>query len=217
MPETLLSPSNILLYGRVLADVLLQHPHVQPSPPSASSSGESGESAASSDTSGNPDGGPEDVVPPPPDAPPKLGENTFLQKQLTVDAANEQKRARLARIYGFSYEGHYYDLARPAIFLVHGPGSDPEAFRPGTERLESRGDRAPADADRTGIAYTASSFSHDMRVWSYDKGDFSIRLDPDNGTFEQILLQVELQTERVQSHYSGQRTRLRGTRGSMGD
>jgi hypothetical protein len=130
--------------------------------------------------------------------------NTFLQHQLTADAADPEKSPRLARIYGFSFEGHYYDLARPAIFLVHGPGNDPEAFRPGTARLESRGDRAPADADRTGVAYTASSFSHDMRVWSYDKGDFSIRLDPTSGPLEQILLQAELRPDRQQTYYSGQ-------------
>jgi hypothetical protein len=195
MSETLLSPSNILLYGRVLADVRLQHPDAE---------------------SANPGGGPDEAVPNPPDAPPKLGDNRFLQKQLTADAADDEKSVRLARIYGFSYEGHYYDLARPAIFLVHGRGSDPEAFRPGTERSESRGDRAPADADRTGIAYTASAFSHDMRVWSYDKGDFSLRLDPESGPLEQILLQAELRPDKHQTYYSGQdfflrRNRSRGT------
>jgi hypothetical protein len=160
--------------------------------------------AAQTSSSGNPDGGPEDAVPEPPVAPPKLGANTFLQDQLTADEADSERSPRLARIYGFSFEGHYYDLARPAIFLVHGPGNDPEAFRPGTERSESRGDRAPADADRTGVANTASSFSHDIRVWSYDKGDFSIRLDPESGPLEQILLQAELRSDRQQTYYGGQ-------------
>jgi hypothetical protein len=186
MPETLLSPSNILLYGRVLADVLLEHPAAE---------------------ANNPGQGPDEPVPDPPQAPPKLGENRFLQRQLTAHADDENRSPRLARIYGFSYEGHYYDLARPAIFLVHGPGNDPEAFRPGAaNNLEIRGDRAPADADRTGIAYTASSFSHDIKVWSYDKGDFSIRLDPDSGPLEQILLLAELEMEGVQTQYSGQKT-----------
>jgi hypothetical protein len=45
-----------------------------------------------------------------------LGANQFLRAQL--NAAN----AQLARIYGFSFEGHYYDLAKPVIMLVHGPG-----------------------------------------------------------------------------------------------
>src|SRR5260221_11112159 len=30
--------------------------------------------------------------------------------------------ARLARIYGFSYEGRYYKLPSPQVFLVHGEG-----------------------------------------------------------------------------------------------
>ena len=72
---------------------------------------------------------------PPPPPPPRLGGNNFLQAQLASPGA------RLARIYAFSYEGHYYDLGTPAIFLVHGPGRDPEAFRPalfvpGAEILE---------------------------------------------------------------------------------
>ncbi|MGH6900423.1 MAG: hypothetical protein ACREJ5_28395 [Geminicoccaceae bacterium] len=226
MPETLLSPSNILLYGRVLADVLLQHPEVEttaggattaqaPAPARARSTrGQARAQAASaqvqSSSSGNPGGVQEDTVPLAPDPPPKLGANTFLQNQLTADAGIAESSPRLARIYGFSYEGHYYDLARPAIFLVHGPGNDPEATRPGTTLPESRVDRAPADADRTGVANTARSFSHDMRVWSYDKGDFSIRLDPESGPLEQILLQAELRPDKQQTYYSGQNAFVSG-------
>jgi hypothetical protein len=128
----------------------------------------------------------------------------FLQDQLTADQVDPDRSPRLARIYGFSFEGHYYDLAKPAIFLVHGPGNDPEAFRPDTARPNSRVDRAPADADRTGVGSSASSFSHDIRVWSYDKGDFSIRLDPESGPFEQILLQAELRPDKQQTYYGGQ-------------
>ena len=204
MPETLLSPSNILLYGRVLADVLLQHPEVETTEGGAtttrarSTRRSARAQATQTASSENPDGGPEDFVPDAPDAPPQLGDNRFLHRQLIADDA------RLARIYGFSFEGHYYDLGRAAIFLVHGPGNDPEAFRPGTARPDSRVDRAPADADRTGVASTASSFSHDIRVWSYDKGDFSIRLDPESGPLEQILLQAELRPDKQQTYYSGQ-------------
>jgi hypothetical protein len=204
MPETLLSPSNILLYGRVLTDLEFTGLPVEPD-------------------INNPidDEQPPDPVPnkrfPVPKAPARLGNNNFLQRQLDAGVSDPKKKPHLARIYGFSYEGHYYDLARPAIFLVHGPGNDPEAWRPDSTLPHARSDRAPADADRSGIARTATSFAEDMRVWSYDKGDFSIRLDPDSGTFEQILLQVELQTERVQTYYSGQRTRLRGSRGGMSD
>jgi hypothetical protein len=219
MPETLLSPSNILLYGRVLEDVLVKHPEVTVPGSTATMAQAGGRARAGtrgaaraqaasaslqSGSPGNPTGGPEEPVPLAPDIPPQVGANTFLQDQLTADQADTERSPRLARIYGFSFEGHYYDLAKPAIFLVHGPGNDPEAFRPDTARPNSRVDRAPADADRTGIAYTANSFSHDIRVWSYDKGDFSIRLDPESGPFEQILLQAELRPDKQQTYYGGQ-------------
>ena len=35
----------------------------------------------------------------------------------------------------------------------------------------------------------------DMKVWVYDKGDFSMRLDVETGTFEHILLDAELDEE----------------------
>lgn len=217
MPETLLSPSNILLYGRVVRDLtvnrkelkrftdqpLLREPKQREDPELSEEDLEAREEVAI-----------DDVHPPEPQecelfglsaAPPRLGRNNFLQAQLLAPGA------RLARIYAFSYEGHYYDLAKPAIFLVHGPGGDPEAWRPGNQLPDARVERAPSDVDRTGVARTGASFSEDIRVWSYDKGDFSIRLDPETGPLEQILLQTELRSERI--HYAGDRVRLRGGRG----
>jgi hypothetical protein len=139
-----------------------------------------------------------------PDAPvpPRGGANNFLEQQL------QAKDPRLARIYGFSYEGHYYDLTSPAIFLVHGDGVDPEAPPPDDPRVS----RAPASADLTGVAGRTSSFSEDMKVWSYDKGDFSLRMDIETGPFEEILLEAELAAEEMQGYYSGQRVRASGQR-----
>lgn len=226
MPETLLSPSNVLLYGRVIRDFkldrdelrrytdqqLIREPKQREDPPLSEEELESREEVAVDDVHPPEEGDlPECELHPLPPPPPRLGSNNFLQAQLLAPGA------RLARIYGFSYEGHYYDLAKPAIFLVHGPGSDPEAFRPaaaGKHRLpEARVDRAPSDADRSGVARTGTSFAEDMRVWSYDKGDFSIRLDPETGPLEQILLQAELQVDRLQTIYSGNKARLRPNRG----
>jgi hypothetical protein len=161
MPETLLTSHAILLYGREVLGVTL----ARASDAMAMEPPDSAEPGA--------------VAQPQAPAPAPLGDNRFLEKQLEADGA------RLARIYAFSFEGHYYDLPRPVIFLVHGEGSDPEAVRP----PNSRAGRAPADADRTGVASSPGSFSEDIRVWTYDKGDFSLRLDPDTGTLEQILLE----------------------------
>jgi hypothetical protein len=108
----------------------------------------------------------------------------------------------LARIYAFSYEGHYYDLSKPALILVHGAGAE-------------IGDAVTVE--RIGSAATGRAFASDVRVWAYDKSDISIRLDPETGTFEQILLDAETTGERVRIQYSGERVRLRGDRGSGND
>ena len=140
MSETLLTPSAIKLYGRLVTDIKLT-----------------------------------------PTATPSLGGNAFLKAQL------DQKDARLARIYGFSYEGHYYDLARPALFLVHGDGTPPAYPAHGRP-----------DVDSAGVVSKEWEFSSsdpknpDLRFWEYDKGDFSIRLDIESGPFEQILLAAAL-------------------------
>ena len=186
MVETLLSPSNVLLYGRVMEDITLveeyDYPPNTPAPPT-------------------PEPQPEPHAQAQPEEPTRPGHNNFLQRQLD----DPQQQPRLARIYGFSFEGHYYDLAKPAIFLVHGGGHDPEAIRPGRQRYS----RAPADADRTGVASQAGSYSDDIRVWSYDKNDFSIRLDTETGTFEEILLEAEMRTDKLSGTYSGMDARIR--------
>jgi hypothetical protein len=110
---------------------------------------------------------------------PRTGVNRFLEDQLTGPNAS------FARIYGFSYEGAYYELGMPTLFLVHGPGEDAETA-PGAARVS----RAPDDSDRSGLGAQDFSFADGLRVWSYDSGDFSIRLDMETGTFEQILLDI---------------------------
>lgn len=110
-----------------------------------------------------------------------LGDNRFLRKQLAKEAAC------FARIYAFTYEGNYYELPRPCIFLVHGDG-EPVS-----------GD----SVDATGVAGHDWSLSTDVRMWEYDKGDFSLRLEVDSGPLEQILLEATIHAQNLQSHYSG--------------
>jgi hypothetical protein len=139
MPETLLTPSGIKLYGRVVTDLQVNHA-----------------SAAA-------------------------GDNNFLRRQLLAGAAGNP---RLARIYAFSFEGHHYDLPKPAIFLVHGAGAAPINY-PAAGRT--------SDVESSGVAAKEWEFSFgDLVMWEYDKGDFSIRLDIETGPFEQILLEAAL-------------------------
>ena len=172
MAETLLSPSNVLLYGRVVEDLKVVHEASDP---------------------------PEEQIHRP-FISPRVGQNKFLQAQL------EDPDSRLARIYGFSYEGQYYDMAKPALFLVHGDGEradDPVPSQP-------RKSRAPDLADKTGVAAQGYSFPEDMRVWSYDTGDHSIRLDIQTGPFEQILLDAETRLQTLEGTYTGASARISG-------
>ncbi len=103
-----------------------------------------------------------------------------LQKQLENDL-----EPKFARIYGFAFEGTYYELPSPILFLVHGDGT--EASLPPLGRA-SVTRHACRTASITGIAAADYNISDDVRVWSYDKGDFSIRMDVETGMIEDILL-----------------------------
>jgi len=114
--------------------------------------------------------------------PTRKGKNNFLKDQLRNDDAG------LARIFYFSYEGGLFEMARPALFLVHGGGQPADVpDNPGLERLA----RSSGKISKTGLGWQFGSFASDIRVWVYDKGDFSMRLDTDTGSFEQILLAAE--------------------------
>lgn len=122
------------------------------------------------------------------DRPRSIGANRFLRGQV------RNKNAALARIYAFSFEGAMYELDRPSLFIVHGGGQDPDA--PGPENADfALLSRSPGRVTKTGVGRQSGAFSRDMRVWVYDKGDFSVRLDVETGTFEHILLAAELDEE----------------------
>lgn len=118
---------------------------------------------------------------------PRLSENDFLVKQISSE------EAQLARILAFSYQNQIFDLARPAIFLVHGLGSPVEFIKEGTKKVETTFlRRMPTYTDRSGVAGQTGSFGLSIRVWLYDRADFTVRLDSETGTFERVLLDVEL-------------------------
>ena len=151
MSETLLSPSNILLFGRLVTDLEVKHPDHNPFVGA------------------------------------RGGVEQFLQQQL------QHPDAQFARIYGFSFEGTYYDLPRPALFLVHGEGEPAEtAADPtpggGGPPAARRVARSPDDPSRTGVAAPDFSFADRLMVWSYDKADYTIRMDVETGMLEQVLL-----------------------------
>jgi len=89
--------------------------------------------------------------------PTALGANRFLLEQLRVGAAQDDNRpqANLARIYAISYEGTFYNLPKPAIYLVHGPGR--LVAGAGKRRHTGRGETAAAAAVAAGAAAEAAA------------------------------------------------------------
>ena len=96
---------------------------------------------------------------------------------------------QLARIYGFSFEGMYYDLPSPVVFLVHGRGVEATEYRTGVRARPNRA-RAPGDPSLVGLGAADFDFADDVGVWSYDKADYTIRMDVQTGMFEQLLLDM---------------------------
>jgi hypothetical protein len=103
-----------------------------------------------------------------------------------------------ARIYAFSFEGALYTLPRPSIFLVHGIGFPVDIPATGNNRTS---------LDQSGVIARewefAAAVGRDLRYWEYEKGDFSLRLDPEAGPFEQILLPLVLRSGADRSDRSG--------------
>ncbi len=77
----------------------------------------------------------------------------------------------IARIYGYSFGGTYFELAGPVLFSVHGEGASVSTAQvPGPE----------LDDD--------DPFYKSLKVWTYDHFAQTTRMDVESGTFEQLLL-----------------------------
>ncbi len=204
---------------------------------------------------------------------PGLGNNTFLRNQFVGPSAvpGRNDRARLAMIYGFEFEGHYYDLTAPTIMLVHGRGIDRRPRRRAINRaiveaaeeahnnggtpaeiataatnaaIEAGAPEAEAGiaaaeafadgADADGVVAAATEaaaaahpyvgriespfpgFPGNVKVWPYDKADFSMRLDPSSGPIESILLEAELEDDEFSDEMAGRKVSGRKVGGYRG-
>ncbi len=129
---------------------------------------------------------------------PAVGGNHFLRDQLDAD------NPRFARIFAIAYEGKFYTLSAPAIFLVHGDGKEIKG-----SGLSSRAATAGGLSDQSGLIAKSFDFErsgdptkpadlqpgHAVVYWEYDKGDFSLRMEITSGTFEEILLGAEVEAQ----------------------
>jgi hypothetical protein len=138
---------------------------------------------------------------PPPTNVHALGANQSLRAQLNAPNAG------FARIYGFSFEGHYYDLPKPVIMLVHGPGEPITTPPPVVVPPPGPGLPGPT-VDQAGEAARVWEFSADLVYWEYEKCDLSMRFDVETGPLEQILLEAAL--TGVGGSYAGANAQIAG-------
>lgn len=84
---------------------------------------------------------------------------------------------QFARIYSFSYQNEYFDLASPALFLV------PEGGNP-----------VSASVSDTLLARIPPRLvtAQDLLFWEFQRDDSTIRLDIMSGSIGRILLDYEL-------------------------
>ena len=123
------------------------------------------------------------------------GYNLFLYEQF-AKKSGKAKNSKFALIYGFEFEGHYYDLLVPTILLVHGKGIN----RKNAKRVEKPDPK----------------INKNIRIWPYDKADFSMRLDPSSGPIESILLEAELDDAELSDEMAGRKVSGRKVGGYLG-
>ena len=114
----------------------------------------------------------------------KLGDNISESKHPVSAAAplidaltKTASEPRLARIYALSFEGRFYILRQPSVFLVHGPGEPVPPEAP-----------PPSKTEFSGVAARDWDFEGDVRVWKYDRLDYTLRCDIDTGPLEDLLV-----------------------------
>lgn len=94
---------------------------------------------------------------------------------------------QLARVYAFAFQNELFDMVKPALFVVNGPGTD---LAGGVSKNSSVG--------TLGVGQIGGLLASDLKGWAYDRDDFSVRLDVMTGPFDRILLDYELADEGFQ-------------------
>jgi hypothetical protein len=101
-----------------------------------------------------------------------------LRKVAYDEKTMKTNYARFARIYSFSYEGQYYELPRPVLFLVYGPG----------RLVDEKADKG-FTIEKVGLAAKDWHFASDIRMWEVDDKAMSMCIDIESGTMKQMLLE----------------------------
>lgn len=92
---------------------------------------------------------------------------------LTVKNSDDTPAAKkniAARIYGFTFDGVYYEMLGPVLFVVEGPGVD--------------ADKVPVPGPNP----RDEKYYESLMAWTVNKDEETIRLDVDTGKFQSVLL-----------------------------
>lgn len=122
------------------------------------------------------------------DHPAKEEEEGRVDPEIDRDSASlnlgQDHNARLARIYGFSYLGHYYKVGNPPVLRVHGQGYP---VKPGFVDENHM--------DILGVEFKHSDFVRGLRMWPMDHLDVIVRIDITIGWVRELLLDPEMSRE----------------------
>lgn len=77
---------------------------------------------------------------------------------------------KFIRVYGFSFNGIYSEMASPTLFEVKGEGED-------AEDMKVAGPKG------------SKAFIKDLEAWTVKRSDNAMRLDIDSGTFDEVLIE----------------------------
>jgi hypothetical protein len=102
-----------------------------------------------------------------------------------IERKLRQDDQRFARIYSFSFEGHYYRLPRPLLFLLSGPGQRPDEDRKAQGMFERH---VAFTTKLSGTVGREWQFSDDIRVWAVDRKDLAVCLDVEVANYHELLL-----------------------------
>ncbi len=140
-----------------------------------------------------------------------LGLNKFSSNPLIAALRNQagkeselDKEKKLARIYGFSYQGNYYKMSTPAVFLVYGEGEEVVA-----------GYEDAITLSKMGVEFKDAVFSKEVRVWPADQLDVAVRIDITIGWLSDVLLADEVNADNNMTGGMSSRSDLVGRDGNL--
>ncbi|WP_299967417.1 pentapeptide repeat-containing protein [uncultured Roseobacter sp.] len=88
------------------------------------------------------------------------------------DTAAKKPDGQFARIYGFTYDGIYFEIPAPVLMMVKGAGVKCDTVPvPGPNPRDKK-------------------FYAELKAWIVKRDDETVRLDVEQGKFEDVLLSV---------------------------